>query len=134
MPWTEALVRDTAALAVTEPFSAEQAVRIGGVVFRPVLQNLTYYVTVIAARREQPSRQVLSFVDLICGPAARQGRVRERAWRSILISIQFSTFGSQVAAAGKKIISTPNIIPTTTKSGTSRKAFSGLSFATPAAV
>ena len=64
MPLTGALVRDTGALAVTDPFSAEQAVRMGGVVFRPILQSLTYYVTIVAAGREQLSRQALSFVDL----------------------------------------------------------------------
>ena len=37
---------------------------MGGVVFRPILQSLTYYVTIVAAGREQLSRQALSFVDL----------------------------------------------------------------------
>lgn len=64
MPLAGALVRETGALAVADPFSAEQAVRMGGVVFRPVAQNLTYYVTIIAAGREQLSRQALAFVDL----------------------------------------------------------------------
>jgi len=64
MPLAGALVRETGALAVADPFSAEQAVRMGGVVFRPLVQNLTYFVTIIAAGREQLSRQALSFVDL----------------------------------------------------------------------
>ncbi len=64
MPLAGALVRETGALAVADPFSAEQAVRMGGVVFRPVVQNLTYFVSIIAAGPEQLSRQALSFVDL----------------------------------------------------------------------
>ncbi len=64
MPLAGALVRETGALAIADPFSAEQAVRMGGVVFRPVVQNLTYFVTIIATGRERLSRQALSFVDL----------------------------------------------------------------------
>lgn len=64
MPLAGSLVRETGALAIADPFSAEQAVRMGGVVFRPVVQNLNYFVTIIAAGREQLSRQALSFVDL----------------------------------------------------------------------
>lgn len=64
MPLTGALVRETGAMAIADPFSAEQAVRMGGVVFRPVLQDLTYFVTIIAAGREHLSQQALSFVDL----------------------------------------------------------------------
>ncbi len=64
MPLAGALVRETGALAIADPFSAEQAVRMGGVVFRPVVQNLTYFVTIIAAGRENLSRQALSFVDV----------------------------------------------------------------------
>ena len=64
MPLAGALVRETGALAVADPFSAEQAVRMGGVVFRPVVQNLTYFVSIIAAGPEQLSRQALFFVDL----------------------------------------------------------------------
>ena len=64
MPLAGALVRETGALAVADPFSAEQAVRMGGVVFRPVVQNLTYFVTIIVAGRELLSRQALGFVDL----------------------------------------------------------------------
>ena len=64
MPLAGALVRETGALAIADPFSAEQAVRVGGVVFRPVVQNLTYYVTIITAGREHLSQQALSFVSL----------------------------------------------------------------------
>ena len=37
---------------------------MGGVVFRPVVQNLTYFVTIVAAGREMLSRQALAFVEL----------------------------------------------------------------------
>lgn len=72
MPLAGALVRETGALALADPFSAEQAVRMGGVVFRPVEQNLTYHVTIIAAGREHLSRQALSFVDLFSAQLAER--------------------------------------------------------------
>ena len=63
MPVAGAMVRETGVLAIADPFSAEQAVRMGGVVFRPLKQNLTYYVTVVCAAREQLSRPALEFVE-----------------------------------------------------------------------
>ena len=74
MPVAAALVRETGVLAIADPFSAEQAVRMGGVVFRPVTQSLTYYVTVIAAGREQLSRQALAFVDVFAEQLAARVR------------------------------------------------------------
>ena len=67
MPLAAALVREASVLAIADPFSAEQAVRMGGVVFRPIRQSLTYFVAVIAAGREQLSLQALQFVDLFAG-------------------------------------------------------------------
>ena len=64
MPLAGALVREASVLAIADPFSAEQAVRTGGVVFRPIKQKLTYFVAVVAARREELSREALKFVDL----------------------------------------------------------------------
>lgn len=64
MPLAAALVREASVLAIADPFSAEQAVRMGGVVFRPIKQKLTYFVAVVAARREELSREALKFVDL----------------------------------------------------------------------
>lgn len=64
MPLAGALVREASVLAIADPFSAEQAVRMGGVVFRPIRQRLTYFVAVVAARREELSREALRFVDL----------------------------------------------------------------------
>ena len=63
MPLAGALVREASVLAVSDPFSAEQAVHMGGVVFRPIKQNLTYFITVVTARRESLSREALKFVD-----------------------------------------------------------------------
>ena len=64
VPLAGALVREASVLAIADPFSAEQAVRMGGVVFRPIKQKLTYFVAVVAARREDLSRETLKFVDL----------------------------------------------------------------------
>jgi DNA-binding transcriptional LysR family regulator len=64
MPLAGALVREASVLAIADPFSAEQAVRMGGVVFRPIKQKLTYFVAVVAARREELSREALKFADL----------------------------------------------------------------------
>ncbi|WP_416883130.1 LysR family transcriptional regulator [Marivita sp.] len=64
MPLAGALVREVSVLAIADPFSAEQAVRMGGVVFRPIKQKLTYFVAVVTARREELSREALKFVDL----------------------------------------------------------------------
>jgi len=64
MPLAGALVREASVLAIADPFSAEQAVRMGGVVFRPIKQKLTYFVAIVTARREDLSREALKFVDL----------------------------------------------------------------------
>ncbi len=75
MPLAGALVREASVMAVSDPFSAEQAVRMGGVVFRPIKQNLTYFVTAIAARRESLPREALKFVELFA--AQLEERVRQ---------------------------------------------------------
>lgn len=64
MPLAGALVREASLLAIADPFSAEQAVRMGGVVFRPIKQKLTYFVAVVAASSEELSRETLKFADL----------------------------------------------------------------------
>ena len=75
MPVTGALVRETGVLAIWDPFTAEQTVMMGGVVFRPVLQGLKYHVSVIAPGRERLSRPALEFVDILAAQLDR--RVRE---------------------------------------------------------
>ena len=77
MPLAGALVREASVLAIADPFSAEQAVRMGGVVFRPIQQKLTYFVAVIAARREELPREALKFVDLFA--AQLEERVQQVA-------------------------------------------------------
>ena len=74
-PVAAALVRETGALAIADPFSAEQAVCMGGVVFRPVVQNLTYFVTVVAAGRKSLSGLACTFVEQFSQQLLR--RVRE---------------------------------------------------------
>lgn len=63
MPVAAALVREAKVLAIADPFSAEHAVRVGGAVFRPVVQNLTYHVAIITSRRDLLSRQAQVFAD-----------------------------------------------------------------------
>ena len=63
LPVAAALVREAGVLAIADPFSAEQAVRMGGVVFRPLQQDLTYSIALIAAGRDLLSRQALTFVE-----------------------------------------------------------------------
>ncbi len=65
MPMTAALVRETGVLAVADPFSAEQAVRIGGVVFRPLQQDLTYNISLITPGLDRLSRPALEFVEVL---------------------------------------------------------------------
>lgn len=75
MPLAGALVREASVLAISDPFSAEQAIRMGGVVFRPIKQNLTYHVSVVAARREGLAREALRFVELFAEQL--EGRVKQ---------------------------------------------------------
>jgi len=67
MPVTGALVRETGVLAICDPFTAEQTVRTGGVVFRSVQQELTYHVSLIASGRDRLSRAALALVDVLSG-------------------------------------------------------------------
>jgi len=67
MPVTGALVRETGVLAICDPFTAEQTVRTGGVVFRSVQQELTYHVSLIAPGRDRLSRAALALVDVLYG-------------------------------------------------------------------
>ncbi|MGH1482347.1 MAG: LysR family transcriptional regulator [Geminicoccales bacterium] len=64
MPVAAALVRETGVFAIADPFSAEQAVRMGGVAFRPLVQDLTYHLAIIAPGRQHVSRHVLEFAEI----------------------------------------------------------------------
>lgn len=65
LPVAGALVREAGVLAIADPFSAELAVRMGGVVFRPITQALTYHIAIIAAGREYLPRHALDFVEIL---------------------------------------------------------------------
>jgi DNA-binding transcriptional LysR family regulator len=65
IPVAASLVREAGVLAIADPFSAEQAVLMGGVVFRPILQNLKYHIALITPGREHLSRAALDFVEIM---------------------------------------------------------------------
>lgn len=67
MPVAAALVRDTRALAIADPFSAEQAVRMGGVVFRPIRQPLTYHIAIVCKERSRLPRAARDFAEVLAG-------------------------------------------------------------------
>lgn len=64
MPVAAALVRETGVFAIADPFSAEQAVRMGGVAFRPIQQNLKYHVAVISPGRHRLPRHAIEFSEI----------------------------------------------------------------------
>lgn len=78
MPIAAALVRETSALAIADPFSAEQAVRMGGVVFRPILQALTYHIAIVCNRRERLPRAARDFVEVLGGQISERVQAVER--------------------------------------------------------
>ena len=63
LPVAGALVRATGALAIADPFSAEQTVLMGGVAYRPIKQKLNYHLALVASSRENLSKRTLEFVD-----------------------------------------------------------------------
>ena len=65
MPVAASLVRENGVLAVADPFSAEQAVRVGGVVFRPIKQKLKYHIGIVCRRRGMLPRRALEFAEIL---------------------------------------------------------------------
>lgn len=65
MPVAASLVRETGAFAIVDPFSAELAVRLGGVVFRPIRQTLTYNIAVVTRGRDTLSLEAGELTDII---------------------------------------------------------------------
>jgi len=65
MPIATSLVRETGVFAIADPFSVEQAVRMGGVAFRPIKQRLRYHVAVISRGRDKLTRHAQEFADVI---------------------------------------------------------------------
>ena len=66
------LVRETGVLAIIDPFSAEQAVNMGGVVFRPIAQDLKYYISIVTSGREQLSRQAIELSEVLAQQLSRR--------------------------------------------------------------
>ncbi len=73
LPVAAALVRETGALAIADPFSAEQSVRMGGVVFRPIRQSLSYHIAIVCRARDRLPRAARDFSEVL----GRQ--IRDRA-------------------------------------------------------
>lgn len=65
LPISGALVREAGVLAICDPFTAEQMVMMGGVVFRPILQKLKYHIAIITPGREKLARPALAFVEIL---------------------------------------------------------------------
>jgi DNA-binding transcriptional LysR family regulator len=65
LPVAAALVRETGAIAIADPFSAEQAVRMGGVVFRPIRQALSYHIAIVCRARDRLPRPAREFVEVL---------------------------------------------------------------------
>ncbi|MDH5529598.1 MAG: LysR family transcriptional regulator [Paracoccaceae bacterium] len=65
MPVAASMVRETGVLAIADPFSAEQAVLMGGVVFRPIKQRLQYHVSLITPGRDRLSRPALELAEIL---------------------------------------------------------------------
>jgi len=65
MPVAAALVRETGAFALADPFSAEQAVLMGGVTFRKIQQELKYHIAVITPGPERLTRHAFEFAEIL---------------------------------------------------------------------
>ncbi|MEM7444502.1 MAG: LysR family transcriptional regulator [Pseudomonadota bacterium] len=74
IPMAASLVRETGVLAIVDPFSAEQAVRIGGVAFRPIQQDLTYHIAVITRESESLPRVAAEFAEVIAAQMSERVR------------------------------------------------------------
>ena len=81
MPVAAALVRTSGALTIADPFSADQAVQVGGVVFRPIVQKLTYFVTLIAAGREHLPQSALEFPEILAGQLEDRVKQVQAFWQ-----------------------------------------------------
>lgn len=83
MPVAAALVRETGVLAIADPFSAEQAVRMGGVAFRPIRQNLTYYIAIVCASRARLSRQAQDLAGILAEQLDKRVQLASGFGRSV---------------------------------------------------
>ncbi len=70
MPLIASLVRTTGSFAIVDPFTATIAVQRGGVVFRPIQQNLTYNIAVITRGADMLAREAGELANAIIGHLA----------------------------------------------------------------
>ncbi|MFZ1816198.1 MAG: LysR family transcriptional regulator [Rhizobiaceae bacterium] len=78
MPVAGSLVREAGVLAIADPFSAEQAVLMGGVIFRPLTQELKYHVSIITPGKDRLSRAALEFVEVLANRISHRVEVVKR--------------------------------------------------------
>ena len=71
MPVAAALVRETGALAIVDPVSAGIACGRGGVVSRPIVQNMRYHLGLITRGRESLSMDGHHLAELLMARLAR---------------------------------------------------------------
>ncbi len=74
MPVAAALVKETGAFAITDPFSASRAVHIGGVVFRPITHGLAYHIAVITRSPDTLSLAGKAFANCLIERLTTAGR------------------------------------------------------------
>lgn len=74
VPVAAAFVRELGALAIADPFSAEQAVQLGNVVFRPIKQKLKYHISVVCKSREHLDRRALEFAEVIAAQIVERAK------------------------------------------------------------
>ena len=75
MPMAAALVNTTGALAIVDPFTASLTTQSGGVVARPLMQDMTYHVAIITRGLDTLSREARSFADLVKRRIDRQSHM-----------------------------------------------------------
>lgn len=73
MPVAAALVRETGALAIVDPFSAGVACTLGGVVHRPIRQKLQYHLGVITRGQDALSIEARELAALVIERLKREG-------------------------------------------------------------
>ena len=61
MPMAASLVETTGALAIVDPFTAEHAIRLGGVSARRLKQDMTYHIAVVTRGMDTLSREARQF-------------------------------------------------------------------------
>jgi DNA-binding transcriptional LysR family regulator len=60
-----ALVREAGVPAIVDPFSARMSVASGGVVIRPIVQNMKYHIAIITRGRDMMTQETRQLADTI---------------------------------------------------------------------